>query len=362
MFPAKGARSPKVLLQRVVISRDWAGSLEAFLEEVTANLGLGGPSGRVGDQVPQDLQYDGPRAVRSQPGWGLGAGQGSPGSSPPCLFPGPESGQERGPFHHTCAWKCVFQDEGRKQQFLLETDAPTSTTNTPTREAFGLGWAGLSGFVGPLFRGPTQPPSCRGRGPSGPAALPWMPHLPSVTSGVYTCPECAPLTVGSGQGLLGGRRRGNAPVPRPGWGGKGGSVGDSLLFLAHPPGPQSALPHRPAIQPLASAWQARPHHPVDRPPTRSAAAPGRLCLQPQGRLVSPPLSTAKWTVVCCPACGPRPDPTATHHAAHCPLAPGPHFCFGAGNRSKGRKVPTSPRQMPARALGKGQSLGRATGP
>lgn len=82
------------------------------------------------------------------------------------------------------------------------------------------------------------------------------------------------------------------------------------------------------------------------------------CLTPGGQPVgpvSPPMSRVAWTVGLQKSdLLSHPGPTATHLGDNFPLAPGPHFCFGA---------PTAPApcQMPVRPLGIGQSPARATG-
>lgn len=112
--------------------QDMAGSLEAFLEEVTANLGLGRPGGESGSSGAKQLQYDEPSMVGSQHDSGLISGQGSPGPSPSCLCPGPLSqARKGGPFHHQLCLEMGFPIWGRKKLSLPEPASPMLCETLP---------------------------------------------------------------------------------------------------------------------------------------------------------------------------------------------------------------------------------------
>ena len=257
---------------------------------------------------------------------------------------------------------------------MLEPDSPhfpegPCTTYSPTsREEFGLGRAGLSPFVGLLFQGPslslagwghTQPPSCQSRGPSRHAALPRTPHLPSVTSGVYTCPECAPLTVGSVQGPLGGWVLGicATPQPQPGWeewvGGWGGAVRVTHGCSCpppRPPCPPSALLHQPSSRwslPGRPCFTTRgpspdPIHGCPWPPLPAAprGAGCRWLYTPEASQAFLSVSRVEWTVApCSQACRPHPGPWPPTTQLTAPWLLGPTSALGLAIVQKEEECP-----------------------
>lgn len=127
--------------------QDMAGSLEAFLEEVTANLGLGRPGGESGSSGAKQLQHDEPSMVGSQHDPRLISGQGSPGPSPSCLLLGPLSqARKGGPFHHHLCLEMGFPIWGRKKLSLPEPASPMlwETLPHPLPQVQG-GGQGLAG-------------------------------------------------------------------------------------------------------------------------------------------------------------------------------------------------------------------------